>query len=68
MNPFSKHPNKKGMSYLRHFKNAFLMGIRLFVSSIFFITHSVFPFIKIPPRYNCHDMIHALVNVARWGK
>jgi len=44
------------------------MGIRLFISSVFFIVHSVFPFVSIPARYNCHDMVHALVEVAQWNK
>jgi len=68
LNIFSKHPNKKNMSYWQHLKRAFLMGIRLFASSVFFIVHSIFPFVPIPARYNCHDMVHALVEVAQWNK
>ena len=65
---FTKHPNAKGLTYIQHAKRAGLMGIRLLLSAMFFIVHSLFPFIPIPRKLNCHDMVHALVNVARWTK
>ena len=53
-------------SYFTHFKYPFFTGLRLMVSSVFFIIHAFFPFIPIPKRYNCHDTIHALIRCARW--
>jgi hypothetical protein len=66
LNPFLKHPAEKGLGYFSHFKKAFKMGFRLLISGSLFIIHSIFPFIPIPKKYNCHEMVHAFVSVAEW--
>ena len=42
------------------------MGFRLLISGSLFIIHSIFPFIPIPEKFNCHEMVHAFVSVAEW--
>ena len=52
-NPFTKHPRENaGRSYFQHLLFAFGLGLRLIITGIVFITHSIFPFIKIPAKIN----------------
>jgi hypothetical protein len=63
---FRAHPAEKNQTFCSHFKFAFLMGLRLGAASIFFLTHAFLPFIPVPKNFNCHDLIHALVECERW--
>ena len=66
VNPFTKHPAAKNQTYYKHFKFAFLTGLRLGIASAFFILHAILPFVPIPRQYNCHDLIHSLLECERW--
>lgn len=63
---FKAHPAEKNQSYRSHFKFAFSTGVRLGIASVFFLIHAIFPFIPVPKNFNCHDLIHALVECERW--
>jgi membrane glycosyltransferase len=65
---FTKHPKTKNLSYWQHLTRALLMGAKLLISGACFILHAVFPFIPIPKKYNCHDMVHSLVETAGWRR
>lgn len=65
---FTSHPKSRDQSYFTHLKFASLMGLRLAASAVCFLVHAVFPFIPIPERFNCHDMVHALADIAGWRK
>ena len=65
---FTDHPKTKNQSYFTHLRVAGFMGIRLTISAACFLVHAVFPFVPIPKRFNCHDMVHALADVAGWRK
>ena len=61
-NPFTKHPRENGMeSWWSHCKSACLIGLRLYVSSWFFIIHGIFPFIPIPKWVNLTDSANYLL-------
>jgi len=59
-NIFTEHPNKNGETYLKHFKFALLTSIRLALSSVFFLIHSVFTFFPIPRPFNCRAIVKTL--------
>ena len=61
-NPFTKHPNSVGESWFQHFKFSAKIGIRLWVSSLYFLIHATFPFIKIPKWVNLTDSALYLLN------
>jgi hypothetical protein len=63
---FKEHPLVRGKTYFSHLSLAFRTGVRLVISGVFFMVHAVFPFIPIPRKYNCHDMVHALIKCAGW--
>ena len=52
-NPFTKHPREEaGESWLEHFKFSCGIGIRLFVTSIYFLLHGIFPFLEVHKKWN----------------
>ena len=53
---FTSHPAKKNKSYLSHAYFALKIGLHLYISSICFIIHSIFPFIEIPYNLNLESM------------
>ena len=56
VNLFTKHPrDNANETWWEHFKFTFKIGIRLLLTSIYFITHGIFPFIKINKKYNLTD-------------
>ena len=54
-NPFTKHPNSVGETWFQHFKFSAKIGIRLLVSSLYFLIHATFPFIELYKKYNLMD-------------
>jgi hypothetical protein len=55
-NPFTNHPTQNNMKgWWFHCKSACSIGVRLYVTSWFFILHGIFPFIKIPKWVNLTD-------------
>ncbi len=62
---FKRHPATKNQTYRSHFKFAFLTGAKLGIASVFFLTHAILPFVPIPRKFNCHDLVHALVKCER---
>ena len=55
-NPFTKHPKETvGESWGEHCYFAVGVGIRLIFTSLIFIVHGIFPFIKIPKWINLTD-------------
>ena len=44
-NPFTKHPHSVGETWYQHFKFSVKIGIRLLVSSLYFLLHATFPFL-----------------------
>jgi hypothetical protein len=54
-NPFTKHPHSVGETWYQHFKFSVKIGIRLLVSSLYFLLHATFPFIELYKKYNLMD-------------
>ena len=53
MNIFNKHPKQNRFnSWWSHCKSATCVGIRLLFTSMIFIVHGLFPFIRIPKKLN----------------
>ena len=56
MNIFTKHPKENHFkTWWEHCRFASFIGMRLLVTSIIFIIHGIFPFIKIPSWLNLMD-------------
>ena len=52
-NPFTKHPRETvGETWWEHFKFSYGIGIRLFLTSIYFSVHALFPFIQLHTKWN----------------
>ena len=52
-NPFTKHPRETvGETWWEHFKFSAGIGIRLLFTSLYFLTHAIFPFIEVHKKYN----------------
>ena len=52
-NPFTKHPRETvGETWWEHFKFSCGIGIRLFLTSIYFLVHALFPFIELHRKWN----------------
>ena len=61
-NPFTKHPKENNMkNWWCHCKSALCVGIRLLFTSLVFIVHGIFPFIKIPKWLNLTDSANFLL-------
>ena len=59
---FTKHPKKNGHpGYFSHLSFSFLIGARLAASSLFFMMHSIFPFIPVPKFLNLEKTTQFLV-------
>jgi len=59
---FTKHPRENGHEgYFSHFKFAFSICSRLFLVSVAFFIHSVFPFIPTPKFLNLERTTRFLV-------
>ena len=54
-NPFTKHPHSVGETWYQHFKFSAKIGLRLLVSSLYFLLHATFPFIELYKKYNLMD-------------
>tara|TARA_Y100000361_G_scaffold89861_1_gene79878 strand:+ start:749 stop:967 length:219 start_codon:yes stop_codon:yes gene_type:complete len=54
-NPFTKHPKSVGETWFQHFKFSAGIGLRLWVSSLYFFIHATFPFIELHKKYNLMD-------------
>ena len=55
-NPFKKHPRETvGETWFEHFIFTISIGFRLLFTSLYFITHGIFPFIEITKKYNLMD-------------
>ena len=54
-NPFTKHPNSVGETWWQHFKFSTEIGIRLYLSGLYFLLHATFPFIELHKKYNLMD-------------
>ena len=60
-NPFTKHPRETvGESWGQHCYFAVGVGIRLIFTSLIFIVHGIFPFIRIPKWLNLEESIRFL--------
>ena len=53
---FKKHLVERNITYFGHAQIALLISTRLFVSSVLFFLHSIFPFINIPRHFNLESM------------
>ena len=63
MNIFTKHPREQHFkSWWKHCRFAFSIGIRLLITSLIFILHGIFPFIKIPSWLNLMDSALFLID------
>ena len=52
-NPFTKHPKETvGEAWWEHLKFSCGIGIRLFLTSIYFLVHALFPFIELHTKWN----------------
>ena len=61
-NLFTKHPRENGHgSYFSHFLFSFSIGARLAVSSLFFLLHSILPFIPVPKLLNLEKTTEFLI-------
>ena len=55
-NPFTKHPQDTvGETWYEHFKFSAGIGLRLLITSIYFLVHATFPFIELKRKYNLMD-------------
>ena len=55
-NPFTKHPKETvGETWWEHCMFSCGIGVRLFLTSMYFLVHGIFPFIKIPKWVNLMD-------------
>tara|TARA_B100000287_G_scaffold316439_1_gene300042 strand:- start:846 stop:1079 length:234 start_codon:yes stop_codon:yes gene_type:complete len=67
-NPFTKHPRESvGESWWEHCKFSCGIGIRLLLTSLYFITHGMFPFIELTKKYNLEDSSQWLYN-KNWNR
>ena len=58
---FTEHPEKDaGKTYTEHLIFTFKISYRLFVSSMIFIVHGLFPFIAISKKLNLEALIKFL--------
>ena len=66
MNPFTRHPNHKGVSYFEHW--FFAMGIawRLLASVGAFALHALLPFLSIAPQHDLEATAAFLAERNRW--
>jgi hypothetical protein len=63
INLFNKHPKESKFSgYFSHMKFAVSISLQLLASSVVFIAHAVFPFIKIPKFLNLEGNISFLID------
>ena len=52
-NPFTKHPRESvGETWWEHCQFSCGIGIRLFLTSIYFSVHALFPFIQLHTKWN----------------
>ena len=52
-NPFTKHPRESvGETWLQHLIFSCGIGIRLLITSIYFLIHGIFPFIEVHTKWN----------------
>ena len=52
-NPFTKHPREEaGESWWEHCRFSCGIGIRLFITSIYFLLHGIFPFLEVHKKWN----------------
>ena len=52
-NPFTKHPKDTvGENWWEHLIFSCGIGIRLFLTSVYFLVHGVFPFIELHTKWN----------------
>tara|TARA_B100000029_G_C16730516_1_gene650547 strand:- start:214 stop:426 length:213 start_codon:yes stop_codon:yes gene_type:complete len=59
---FTKHPKENGHSgYFSHLLFSFSIGVRLMASSVFFLLHSVFPFVPVPKFLNLEKTTQFLI-------
>tara|TARA_B100000073_G_C23707531_1_gene562893 strand:- start:154 stop:399 length:246 start_codon:yes stop_codon:yes gene_type:complete len=62
-NPFTKHPRETvGETWWEHCRFSCGIGIRLFITSVCFIIHGLFPFVEIKSKYNLEDSSEWLWN------
>ena len=62
-NPFTKHPRENvGETWWEHCKFSTGIGLRLLLTSLYFIIHGMFPFIEINRKYNLEDSSEWLWN------
>ena len=53
---FKKHLEEKSVSYSSHASFAMDISLRLALSSVVFLVHAIFPFVKIPDCFNLEAM------------
>ncbi len=63
LNPFTKHPNESGKTWLQHTKFALRVSARLALTTVCFFFHGLFPFLPIPGTYNFECTIEYLENM-----
>ena len=52
-NPFTKHPRENvGETWWEHCMFSCGIGIRLFLTSMYFLVHGIFPFIELHTKWN----------------
>jgi hypothetical protein len=60
-----KHLEKRDITYFHHFKFACSIGLKMLVSSVFFLIHGVVPIIQMPPSLNLKSMADHLLEKNR---
>jgi hypothetical protein len=60
-----KHLEKRDITYFHHLKFAVSIGLKMLVSSVFFLIHGVVPIIQMPVGLNLKNMAKHLLEMDR---
>ena len=60
-----KHLKENNETYLSHLTFAAKMSIHLFIRSVFFMFHAIFPFIDVPESFNLNNTCKL---ITKWDK
>ena len=66
MNPFTRHTQQQGVTYLQHLDFAAGIAWRLSSSVIAFLVHAIFPFIDIDKTLDLEATVDYLQERNRW--
>lgn len=66
MNPFTRHTQQQGVTYIEHWHFAMGIACRLLVSIVAFALHAVMPFIDIAQRHDLEATMAYLNERNEW--